>query len=362
MSGAQESASGERQLSIGDLIALNDEIAALARAGLPMERGLGAVGRDHRGRLGSAISRLTQRLEAGVSLGEALSEEKDQFPPVYCAVVEAGVRAGRLPTALENLAGFIRGYDESRRAIGLALWYPLIVLILAYSLFVFVLVHAIPKLAAAFESLEVPTSPVLGVLEQLADHVLVWGPILPAFLVLLAVVWTWSGKAANFQVRGFGAPVRWFPWMRSLILQFEAANFAQLLGILVEHGVPFPEAIRLAARSSGDVRLAQASASLADAVERGATGQEEGCRANGFPPLLRWLLANNWRQGSLPTALRQIAAIYRKRALRQAEKLRIILPTLLLISIGMTATLLYGLSLFLPLTSLLQGLTLPQAG
>ncbi|WP_422930354.1 type II secretion system F family protein [Singulisphaera sp. PoT] len=359
MSGASESVSGGGRISIGDLIALNDEITSLSRAGLPLERGLGAVGRDLRGTLGAAMGRLSKRMESGQSLDEALRAESDQFPPVYCAVVEAGLRAGRLPAALENLAGFIRSYEDSRRSIGLAIWYPLVVLILAYVLFLLVLENVIPRLISTFDSLEIPRTATLRSLDWLSNHILYWGPILPALLLAFAVAWTLSGRAANFQVRGVGSPVRWFPWMRSLLAQLEAANFAQLLGILVEHHVPYPEAIRLAAQSSGDPALARAAASLASASEQGQVDFRSQPISSKLQPLLRWILASGYGQASLSVALRQIAAIYRKRATQQAEKLRILLPMVTLIGIGMTATLLYGLVLFVPLASLLRGLTRP---
>ena len=56
---------------------------------------------------------------------------------------------------------------------------------------------------------------------------------------------------------------------------------------------------------------------------------------------------------------REIAGIYRKRALFQAEKIRLFLPNIFLFAIGMSATLLYGLTLFVPFTSLLEGLAVP---
>ena len=94
------------------------------------------AGRDLRGRLGRIATALSQRLDRGESLPEALEGEEQSIPPLYRAVVEAGARSGRLPIALEGLAKYVRGYSEARAAIGLALWYPLLVLTLAYALFV----------------------------------------------------------------------------------------------------------------------------------------------------------------------------------------------------------------------------------
>src|SRR5262245_6985582 len=109
MTGIAAGMTGGRPISLDDLIALNDEIAALARAGLPLERGLREVGRDVSGGLSRAMLSLAERMGQGATLPEALAADRDKFPPIYRAVVEAGVRAGRLPAALESLAAFVRG-------------------------------------------------------------------------------------------------------------------------------------------------------------------------------------------------------------------------------------------------------------
>ena len=74
-----------------------------------------------------------------------------------------------------------------------------------------------------------------------------------------------------------------------------------------------------------------------------------------FRPLLRWALAAGQEQGSLVESLRNLAPMYRKRGAFQAEKLQLFLPTVLMIAIGASATLLYALTLFLPLAGMLTG-------
>src|SRR5580700_6763977 len=86
-------------IALDQLLALNEEIAALVRAGVPLDRGLLEAGRDVRGRLGRIAAVLGQRLGRGESLVDALDAERQSIPPLYRAVVEAGMRAGRLPVA-----------------------------------------------------------------------------------------------------------------------------------------------------------------------------------------------------------------------------------------------------------------------
>jgi general secretion pathway protein F len=349
---------GAGAISLDQLVALNDEIVALTRAGLPLEWGLREVGRDVSGRLSAAMLSLSARMEGGASLSDAMDAEGGRFPPIYRAVVKAGLRAGRLPLALEGLAAFVRTYAEARRTIGLALIYPLTVVGVAYALFLLMVVVVVPRFVSAFESLHVPIPLGLRGLAYLGELPAVWAAVPPLIFLVLAGWWAWTGRASALAGGGIRSPLGWFPWVRSMMAQFECATFAQLLAILLDQEVPYPEALVLAAEASGDARLARAGVQLAEAIGRGDPGAGEHA-ARGLPPLLRWLLVRGREQGRLADALRQIAAIYRKRAAEQAEKIRLFVPTILLVGLGVSATLIYGLTLFVPFSALLRGLSMP---
>ena len=352
--------SGAGAITIDELLALNAEIAALVRAGIPLERGLIVAGRDLKGRLERVAAALAQRLNRGESLHDALARESAAIPPLYRAVVEAGARSGQLPIALEGMARYVRGYSEARSAIGVALWYPLLVLSLAYALFVGLVWKGVPRFIEAFELLGLEVTGPLQTLSQIGEMTPYWWPIGPILLALLAISWVRSGTAARFQ-SGSWSWLRIFPWMRSILANYETANFAELLALLLEHRVPYPAALNLAAESTGDRRLIGRVGQMAAAVERGespATALEAIDRRT-FLPMLRWVLATGQEQGSTVGALKNLADVYRKRAQYQTERVSVLLPTVLMIAIGASATLTYALALFLPLTSMLRELTMP---
>lgn len=351
---------GAGRISIDELAALNDEIGALVRAGVPLDRGLLGAGGELPGGLRQITSALGQRLSRGESLPEALEAEKRAIPPLYRAVVEAGARSGRLSVALEGLARYVRGYSEARAAIGVALWYPILVLSLAYGLFLGLVVEIVPRFIGAFESLGLEVIRPLRWLERCGELAAYWWPVGPVLLVLLGVAWWRSGVAATFQTSSWSL-LRIFPWMRSMLQDYEAAGYADLLALLLEHHVAYPQAVKLAAEATGNSAMIQGARQLAAAVERGeAPGTAvRDLPAGAFRPLLRWTLAATAEQGSLVEALRNLAPMYRKRGAFQAEKLQLFLPTALMLAIGGSATLLYALTLFLPLAGMLRGLSSP---
>lgn len=360
---------GSGGLSLDDLAALNDEIVALVRAGLPLEPGLTGARRDLRGRLGRVVGRLSDRMRAGASLPEALDAERDAIPPVYRAVVEAGLRSGRPAVALEGLADYVRRYQETRRVLGLALLYPLIVLLLAYILFVGFVVFAAPRFVEAFESLRVPGRAGVAWLSRVGDWAPVWAPVLPIVLAAVALAWVASGRSGGFASSGWFAPLRWAPWIGGMLAQARTANVADLLALLLEGGVPLPDAVELAADATGDSALRRDAREVAALIRSGETAANameakwtgvlatERLRFGSFPPLLRFLMGVGERRGAIVPALRHAAEVYRRRAVERAEWIRTFLPTLLVLAVGIATVLLYALTLFIPFTSLLEGLS-----
>jgi type II secretory pathway component PulF len=344
-------------ITLDQLVALNDEIAALVRAGVPLEPALAELGRDLPGRLGRIATMLAERTSRGESLTEVLSEGSAHLPPVYRAVVEAGSRAGRLPAALEALAGSIRRVAETRRGVAAAALYPLLVVMLAWGLFAFFASFTARHLADAFKAFNVGGRGFFSWLANCGEWAVYWGPAVPVIVVVLAAAWWyWSGRAAIAEPRWAGRLFGWFPWTGRLLRWSQAATFAEVLALLVENRVPLDEGIVLAAEASGDRRMLEAARGMAAALGRGQKLDFRGPDGKRFPPLLSWLMITAQRDGALLSALQHAAETYHRRAQHQADLARVFLPVVLTIAIGGSVTLLYVLTLFIPYTSMLRAL------
>src|SRR5580698_6079268 len=86
-----------RPLSLEDLITLNEEIAAMAKAGLPLDQGLSALAKEMGGgRLQAVTEQLANDLRSGCTLPEAIKRQPGRLPPYYAALLNAGIRSNRL--------------------------------------------------------------------------------------------------------------------------------------------------------------------------------------------------------------------------------------------------------------------------
>lgn len=347
-------------VTLEELIALNQEIISLSRAGVPLEAGLREIAVDQPARLGELSITLSEHMRRGRSLAEAVASEGDRMPRVYGRVVEAGLRAGRLPAALEALTSFAGVVLDLRRKIGFALLYPLIVAALAYGLFLLFILELARRIHQTYDLIGIPIPPALRFVGSMGESIAYWGWIPPLALIVLVVAWRWTGGVRGLQLLSGRTPLRWIPGVRRITDNLQASNFAALLALMVDHDVPLPEGITLSAESVTDARFTASAREIAASVERGESLHDSVDHCV-IPSYLRWLMAAKEQQGDLAGGLRAASAMYRRRADDQSAYLRLLFPLVAAVLIGGGATLVYALTMFLPLTETLRDLALEVA-
>jgi len=355
-------------ISVDEFIALNDEIAGLVRAGVPLDSGLARWSRDVGGRLGHVTAELSAAAARGESLDQSLEALDGPLPSVYRAVVVAGLKSGRLPAALESVSTSARHLQAARGMLGLALIYPLVLLLLGYGLVLILLRWLLPAILllydrtpprfwrALIEGADRAFAAQISIpLTNLAVPVLCLPP-----LVLLAIVALWWCRTRSAMLIETSVTQRWLSWLPRagrVARQARTASLAELLGLLVEQGVPLNEAIRLAVACAGERRLQRPAEQAAKAIEEGAALDAQAEPLATFGPSIAWLLSTGHSQRTFTAMARHVAATQRSRMALEIAWLRDYLPILLAITVGGAIAALLAVALFLPFTQLMDALS-----
>jgi general secretion pathway protein F len=346
-----------RPVTLPQLAALSDEIAALARAGVPLDRGLKELGRELPGRVGAMSIEISRRLEAGQPLDDIVGDLGARLPDAYRHVLLVGLKAGRLPAALESVAHTARRVSELRQSMGLALIYPLIVLSLTWVLGLFVMVQIAPVMVRMLTEFNVTSPEVEAVFESLVRWLPMWGVFVPVlFAIYLAWVWFRSGQAARgmdlHPLLSFGA----LATLARLQRAARGASLAELLVLLANSGVPLPDAVELASAAVGSKGIAAGGRELA---QRLARGEAVGQLPRGFPPLIAWTLAAGYSQPQLLRSLARTAEVYRDEVARRTQWLSFYAPLVLTILVCGGVVLIYAALTLGPWLAIMQRLTFP---
>lgn len=343
-------------ISLEDLIALNEEIAALVRAGIPLEVSLGYA-RNAPKNLRAITDRLRQEMEQGSDLPDALRKSGAQLPPSYLAIVEAGLKSNRLSDALISAAAFARTLLEMQRSLRTSLVYPVLVLCVAYGFFLLMLNDLLPRMTAMLIEAHVNPGQLVQGLEFLARTMIYWAPALP-IIGLLAAAWLgliplgMSQRPAVLLDR-----LRFLPWLRRIVNDVQSASFCHLFSLLVERDVPLPEALEAAGSASADDALAKECRRIADELRKGVPLSQAMRSSQRLPAFTRWMLSAGQTQGALPSVMATLADVYRLRAQSRIELFRMSAPLILTMLLGGGAVGLYAFLLFVPIRNMLMELT-----
>lgn len=347
-------------IRLEQLMALNDEIAALVRAGVPLELGLRQVGESTTGALSRLSSRLAERMSAGSSLREALDEEGDHLPGVYRAVVEAGVRSGRLPEALESITQLARLLLDLQRRMIVALTYPLIVVALTWAALLGFIRYIVPSFTQLWADLRLEHGWATSILISLPDYFSYLVAVPPCLLLSL---WLWqvaySAQRGSAGGRLMSGRIYRYAWYPGMVNNFDRAIFLKTLTLLVRNQATLHESLLLAGFASGNQHIASGSARAADRLQHGESLQTSLDAAPELPRFLRWMLISGEQHGRLEETLKLAGDVYYSRAAKQAEILRSVLPSILTVVFAGGVTLLYALALFAPIVELYRELGSP---
>lgn len=227
----------ERARLFIDLIetALND--------GKPVEETLVSISHAQENSLGWRFHLFAAWLEESGSLSRALALAPRLLPPAIVGMLEAGRQAGDLRKVLPACRQLLRdAISEARGAVP----YIFMVTLFTTPLGVLAYVFIFPKLVEISEAM-------VG-LPQEPNYILTHGALL---LWAQAVVLAALLVTGFFYVAGARA-ARWFPpvdvvryalpWRRKRMQR----DFSNILAVLLDSGMPEPEAVRLAAESTAN--------------------------------------------------------------------------------------------------------------
>ncbi|NHI02082.1 type II secretion system F family protein [Oceanimonas sp. MB9] len=312
---------------------LTEDLAALLKAGIPLERALGIMIQVR----GEQDTHLLDRIREGIRRGQALSavlaEQNAGFSPFYLNMIRAAELSGNLEQGLADLALYLDRSRRLREKALSALIYPLILLLVSAASLLIILTYVIPQFQQLFadmgQAMPLPTRIVIGT----ADFIRNTGPwlLLGLLLVLLYL---------RHRLREPGVRLAWhtlllrLPLAGSLIQRLEVARFSRSLGTLMKGGVPLLGALDIARQTLGNqllqAVLAEAGRELKEGKRLAAPLQASG----RFPPLAIQMIRVGEETGQLEEMLLRVADTYDREVENAIQRLLTILEPVLILGLG----------------------------
>jgi type II secretory pathway component PulF len=324
---------------------------AVVAAEMPLPAGLRAAAQEADSpRVAAGLRHLAGELERGRSLDECLASAR-RLPPYVSGLIRAAQRTGEMGVTLAAWTANRRSARQYWRSVLAALAYPAVAVALAIAVFLMLGTLVVPTFRVMFEEFGLKLPAVTVYVLRATQFTTQLFPLIGLLLAgICAGTWLIGGRA------GWSYLVTNLPLLGPAWHWTGVAEMLRCLGLLVEYRVPLPEALRLTADGVTDAYVGQQCRALATRVEQGRSLTMSLVDLRTLPlsivPLVRW----GEEHDQLDSSLRSAAEMIENRLKVRTHVLAQIIPPLLFVFVGVSLTSAI-ISLFLPLISLIQGLS-----
>ena len=261
--------------------------------------------------LKQTLIEVTDDIQSGVPISEALSRHPKVFSAFYVSMVRSGEESGKLPEALNYLSDYLeRSYELVSKARN-ALIYPAFVIVSFMIVMALMLVFVIPRLSEILletgQSVPFYTSLIIGISNFLVSY----GIFLIALLIIVVFffwkyVQTDNGKAlwSRFKLT--------VPYIGNLYSKFYLSRIADNMNTLISSGVSMIRSVEITAEVVGSDVYEKILTESTDLIKSGNSLSEAMSRYNEVPVIMLQMMKIGEETGNLGFVLGTLSRFYRR--------------------------------------------------
>ena len=302
-----------------DILNFTNQLAVMVRAGISLQDSLESIAEQNDNRKFKVIIiDLKNRIEAGQSFSQALSEHPQTFSNLYMNMVAAAEISGSLSGMLQKLAEYLDSEAETRSQVRGAMVYPIIIATMAVSVTIFLLCFVLPRFTVIFEGKEhllpTPTKVLMASSAFMRGY---WFFIVPAIGALFWAFWYFIGTKDGR--KWWDKAKLSMPLIKSLCQNLYITRSMHTMGVLTKAGVPILNTISITAQISGNVLYKNMWLNVYEEVRQGNKIASSLGQYNLMPSNVVQMIKSGENSGTISDVLRDISSFY-SRELKTAIK------------------------------------------
>ena len=323
-----------KKVSMDDIVTFTRQMSTMIDAGLPLLQSLHImVEQLDNLNFRNIIQEVSDDIEAGSSLSEAMSKHPKAFDRLYCAMIKVGEASGMFAEILNKVATYMEEAARLRRKVKSAMVYPSVVSGLAVIITLFLLIKIVPVFREIFEgfgsALPAPTQFIVTISDILRSYFLIVVFIFIAIFIGCRMYYKTENGRLFFDRMQFKVPV-----FGDIFKKAALSRFTKTLGTLVASGVPMIQSMEIVQSVAGNAVLEYAIKDVTKKVIAGEGISGPLTEAKIFPPIVVRMVDVGERTGKLDLMLQKISEFYDDQVNNAVNALTSLIEPLLIAFLG----------------------------
>lgn len=322
-------------IPLREKILFTKNLALTLKSGVSLVNGLHLIRRQAKSKMFQRIlDSLIKDAESGLFLSVGLEKFQGVFGDLFVNIIKIAEVSGTLPENLIYLGQELGKQDALRKKVKGALVYPVIILIATVVIAVAMVVFVFPKILPLFENakMELPLTTRLLIKASALVSGYGWWLLIGAILVMIGFRFVLKILPVRFLYHRF---LLFMPILGRAMVNYNMANFARTLGLLLRSGVKIIEALNIVSAATANLVYRREFQTAGERIRRGdffSKYLEE--RSRLFPPLLMNMIEVGENTGNLTENLSYLGEYYENEVDDFVKNLSSILEPVLLLFMG----------------------------
>jgi type IV pilus assembly protein PilC len=293
-----------------DILNFTNQLAIMVRAGISIQDSLEAIAAQvENRRFVEIITDLKNRIEGGGSFSQALAEHPKVFSNLYVNMVAAAEVSGSLSSMLQKLADYLDQEAETRSQIKGAMIYPVIIVVMAVAVTIFLLCFVLPRFTAIFAGKEhllpMPTKILMASSAFLRSY---WIFVVIGVGGFFAALWYFvTTDVGRFW---WDKTKLVLPLLKTLCRSLYITRSMHTMGVLTKAGVPILNTISITAQISGNVLYRDMWLGVFQQVRQGKKIANSLVRYELLPTNVVQMIRTGEESGTLSEVLKDVSDFY----------------------------------------------------
>nr|WP_312250376.1 type II secretion system F family protein [Stenotrophomonas geniculata] len=318
-----------------DIAFFSRQMATMMKSGVPIVSALEIIGSGHKNpRMKKMVESVRADIEGGSSLHEAISKHPVQFDELYRNLVRAGEGAGVLETVLDTVATYKENMEALKGKIKKALFYPAMVVVVAFVVSAILLMFVVPQFEEVFKSFGADLPAFTQMIVGASRLMLSWWWLLLIILVGGGVGLLMAYKRSPSMQHSFDRLILKVPVIGQLMHNSSIARFARTTAVTFKAGVPLVEALGIVAGATGNKVYEESVLRMRDDVSVGYPVNMAMKQTNLFPHMVIQMTGIGEEAGALDAMLFKVAEYYEQEVNNTVDALSSLLEPMIMVFIG----------------------------
>lgn len=299
-----------KKIKLEEVMNFSRQASSFVKAGIPIVDALAIIAEDSSDKkMKLVMADIASSLRAGSSLTQAVSVHASAFPRYFVSMIRSAELTGRLDEVLDQLAKYIDRDLETRRKVKSATTYPSVIGVMSILTVVVLAGFVLPRFKTFFDSFGAKLPLSTRMLVGFTNFTSAWGKeILLVSVVFFALLFAWTRTP-----RGRFARDSFFlriPRVGGLIRIAIVERFCRILSVMVQAGVPLPDALVVAGETTGNRVYRKGLDIIRTEMMQGAGLAAPLAASELFPAAARQMIRVGESTGTLDEQLGSAATYY----------------------------------------------------